>query len=64
MQALAARDMRVGAGSGLAARDGMVDTDTWRVNRNLDEPVARPFSERYAPTDELAQAIIPRAPTH
>jgi len=57
------RDIVVGQAVGLATRDGLIDTETWRVEwHNIgtgDYPVARLFADRYARLDEIAPRSIP-----
>ncbi|MBM7070179.1 flavin reductase family protein [Actibacterium sp. 188UL27-1] len=58
----AERDIVVGKAVGLAARDGLIDTDTWRVDWKGDYPVARLFADRYARLDEIEPRSIPTLP--
>lgn len=55
----AERDLVIGRAVAMAARDGLIDTETWRVEWQDDYPVARLFGERYARLDELAPRAIP-----
>lgn len=56
------RDLVIGRAVALAARDGLIDTDTWRVEWHGEYPVARLFADRYARLEELAPHAIPPAP--
>lgn len=58
----AERDLVIGRAVGLSARDGLIDTATWRVDWGSDYPVARLFADKYARLDELAPCTIPPAP--
>jgi len=53
------RDIVVGRAVDLAARDGLINTETWRVDWGGDYPVARLFADRYARLDEIAPRSIP-----
>lgn len=57
------RDIVIGQAVGLAARDGLIDTETWRVEWEGNYPVARLFADRYASLTEIAPHAIPPAPT-
>ncbi len=56
------RDLVIGRAVALAARDGLIDTDTWRVEWQGDYPVARLFADKYARLEELAPQAIPPVP--
>jgi flavin reductase (DIM6/NTAB) family NADH-FMN oxidoreductase RutF len=56
------RDIVVGQAVGLATRDGLIDTETWRVDWAGDYPVARLFADRYARLDEITRRSIPPVP--
>ncbi len=53
------RDIVVGQAVGLAARDGLIDTETWHVHWGGDYPVARLFANRYARLEEITPRAIP-----
>lgn len=55
----AERDLVIGRAVAMAARDGLIDAETWRVEWQGDYPVARLFGERYAKLDELAPRAVP-----
>ena len=54
------RDIVVGEAIGLAARDGLIETDRMHVNWGDDFPIARLFADRYARLDEIARHSIPQ----
>jgi flavin reductase (DIM6/NTAB) family NADH-FMN oxidoreductase RutF len=56
------REIVVGQAVGLNARDGLIDTNTWRVEWNGNYPVARLFADRYARLEEIGRRSIPPAP--
>ena len=56
------RNIVVGQAVGLAAREGLIDSETWRVHWGGDYPVARLFADRYARLDEIAPQSIPPVP--
>lgn len=56
------RDIVVGQAVGLAAKDGLINTETWRVEWNGDYPVARLFADRYARLEEITPRSIPPVP--
>lgn len=53
------RDIVVGRAVGLSARDGLIDTETWRVEWGGTYPVARLFADRYARLEEIDRSAIP-----
>lgn len=57
------REVLVGEAIGLAARDGLVDTERMYVNWNGDYPVARLFADRYARLVEIERRTIPEPET-
>ncbi|WP_241523915.1 flavin reductase family protein [Oceaniglobus indicus] len=58
----AERELMIGRVVGMAARDGLIDTETWRVDWNGDYPVARLFADRYARLEEIEPRSIPPVP--
>jgi flavin reductase (DIM6/NTAB) family NADH-FMN oxidoreductase RutF len=56
------RDIVVGRAIGLSARDGLIDTTTWRVEWGGTYPVARLFADRYARLEEIDRSAIPPTP--
>lgn len=60
----AERDIVVGQAVGISARDGLIDTETWRVEWDGNYPVARLFADRYARLEEIERRSIPPAPIH
>ncbi|PWJ20913.1 flavin reductase family protein [Jannaschia seohaensis] len=58
----AERDLLVGEVLGIAARDGLIDPETWRVEWAGAYPVARLFGDKYARLEEIAPARIPPVP--
>ncbi|THH35461.1 flavin reductase family protein [Aliishimia ponticola] len=57
------RDIVVGQAAGLVARDGLIDTETWRVEWDSAYPLARLFADKYATLVETAPRAIPPLPT-
>ncbi len=55
----AERSIMIGRAVSMAARDGLVDTDTNRVHWEDDYPVARLFADRYARLTEIERRAIP-----
>lgn len=55
------RDLVIGRAVGMASRDGLIDTDTWRVHWGGDYPVARLFADKYARLEEITPRAIPPA---
>jgi flavin reductase (DIM6/NTAB) family NADH-FMN oxidoreductase RutF len=55
----AERDIVIGEAVGLAARDGLIDTDRMHVDWGGDWPVARLFADRYARLEEIERRTIP-----
>lgn len=53
------RDLVVGRVVGMAARDGLIDTGTWRVAWGGDYPVARLYADKYARLEEIEPRSIP-----
>jgi len=53
------RQILLGRAVGLAARDGLVDPVTKRVDWNGDYPVARLFADRYARLGQIDHLTIP-----
>lgn len=53
------RDLVIGEAVGLAARDGLIDTQKLYVNWGGDYPVARLFADRYARLEEIERHPIP-----
>lgn len=53
------REIMIGEAVGLAARDGLVDTERMYVNWGADYPVARLFADRYARLVEIERQPIP-----
>lgn len=56
------REIVVGQAVGLNARDGLIDTNTWRLEWNRNYPVAGLFADRYARLEEIGRRSIPPAP--
>lgn len=56
------RELLVGEVLGLAARDGLIDPETWYVDWKNDWPIARLFGEKYARLVEIGSFPIPPAP--
>lgn len=56
------RDLVIGRAVAMAARDGLIDPDTARVDWRGHYPVARLFADRYASLTELAPMAIPPVP--
>ena len=54
------RDIVIGEAIGLAARDGLIDTDRMHVDWGGDFPVARLFADRYARLEEIERRPIPK----
>lgn len=54
------RQILLGNAVGLAARDGLVDPETKRVDWNDDYPVARLFADRYARLGQIDRLSIPK----
>ncbi|ETX27477.1 flavin reductase family protein [Roseivivax isoporae] len=59
----AERELLVGRAVGIAARDGLIDPDTWRIDWGGSYPVARLFADRYARLEDIAPRSIPPVPT-
>jgi flavin reductase (DIM6/NTAB) family NADH-FMN oxidoreductase RutF len=55
----AERSIMIGRAVSMAARDGLVDTETMRVHWDGDYPVARLFADRYARLTEIERRAIP-----
>ena len=55
----AEREIVVGKAVGLIARDGLIDTNTWRVEWNGNYPVARLFADKYGQIVEIPPRSIP-----
>lgn len=53
------RDLVIGEAVGLAARDGLINTEKMYVNWDGDYPVARLFADRYARLEEIERHPIP-----
>ena len=53
------RELLVGEAVGLDARDGLIDTATWRVDWDGYWPIARLFADKYARLEEIAPHAIP-----
>ena len=53
------RDIVVGEAVGLAARDGLIDTERMHVDWGNAMPVARLFADRYARLEEIERHSIP-----
>ena len=53
------RSILVGRAVGMAARDGLVDPDTLRVDWGKQFPLARLYADRYARLDEIKECAIP-----
>lgn len=60
MSLSAERSILLGRAVGLAARDGLVDPETLRVDWGGDYPVARLFADRYARLEEIGRRTIPQ----
>jgi len=58
----AERDLLVGEVIGLAARDGLIDPETWRVDWQDNWPIARLFGAKYARLQEIGSFPIPPVP--
>jgi len=58
----AEREIMIGRAVALSTRDGLIDTDTLRVDWGGDYPVARLFADRYARLEEIARRSIPSPP--
>lgn len=56
------REILIGEAIGLAARDGLVDTDRMYVDWGGNFPVARLFADRYGRVVEIERRAIPPAP--
>lgn len=54
------RDIVVGEAIGLAARDGLIDTERMHVDWGEEFPVARLFADRYARLVEIERRSIPK----
>ena len=59
----AERDLVIGRAVAIAAREGLIDPETHRVDWDGHYPVARLFADRYARLEELAPVAIPPPPT-
>ena len=56
------RELMVGEVVAMAARPGLIDADTLRVEWGGDYPLARLFADRYARCEEIAPRSIPAPP--
>lgn len=56
------RDLVIGRAVAMAARDGLIDPETNRVDWHGAYPVARLFGDRYAALADIAPMTVPTAP--